>query len=181
MTAAIPFLIEGAEGLSASEVGVAAKGASELGDDIPSGSIDLGGGNALTINYEQMMQIMHMPQVVQAITERAQGVCDECNATKVIQEAEYEVIVQNRSDTTRARAFVRPANAAAHNDDARNSTMLKAAANAPNDPRQGGSMPNPATPASSEWHHNPASSSAASEGEAALSEGEIAEVAIIAL
>lgn len=108
--------------------------------DIPSGAHNLGDGNYIWFSDEQFRALLHSDAVVKAITARADGVCNECNNTKKKKRAEYEVIVQNLppSESTRARAFVRPANVAARYDDAVNSTMLKAAANAPNDPKPGG-------------------------------------------
>lgn len=133
MTAAIVML-----GEDAAMEGAAAGAESEAATDIPSGSVNLGNGNRMDFSSEQFRAILHSAEVVEAIRGRAQGVSDECNETKKKKRALYEVLVQNEEWTTRARAFVRPANAAAHFDDAVYGTMLKAAANAPNDPKLGG-------------------------------------------
>lgn len=132
MTAALVTL--GEEGGAA--IGAEA-GAEEGSAELPTGRINLGNGNSMEFSTEQFREILHSDGVVEALRERAQGVANECNATKKKKRARYSVLVQNDEWTTRARAFVKPDNEDARYDDAMHSTMLKAAANAPNDPRMG--------------------------------------------
>lgn len=133
------FIALGAgEAAGAAEAGAEA-GAAEAGSEgIPSGAFDIGNGHKMMFSDEQFHALLHSEMVVEAIKARADGVTAECNATRRKKGAKYETLIQNRPETTRARAFTRPANADAHYDDARHSTMLKAAANAPNDPKPGG-------------------------------------------
>lgn len=125
MTAAVPEFID---------LGAAAEGGAE-GESMPSGTYDLGNGNKLFLSAEQFRALLHDPIVVAAITERAQGVCDDANRMKKKPNAQYIIRVQNQAASSRARAFVKPGNADAFYDDALHSTLLKAAANAPNDPK----------------------------------------------
>jgi hypothetical protein len=178
MTAAIPALIDlGAEATGA-EMGAEAEGAS----DIPQGATDLGNGHKMEFSSEQFRQLLHSEEVVQAITERADGVTNECNATKRKKNAKYVTLVQNESWTTRARAFTKPGNADAAYDDAKYSTMLKAAANAPNDPKMGGGDQSDSNQGSDSGVDDGAADDAAA-GEAAegAEMADVAEIALIAL
>lgn len=180
MTAALVVLGEDAlagAGASAAEAGVAEDA---IGAEIPSSAHDLGDGHKMQFSDEQFRRLLHSPEVVEAIRQRAQGVCNDCNQHKVKKNAVYEVLIQNEEWTTRARAFVRPGNADAFYDDARYSTMLKAAANAPNDPRL---TPDPGE---GDATGSGAPEEGAAAGEAAgAAEGaeaaEVAELAVIAL
>lgn len=176
MTAAIPFIIDTAVDAAAAE-GAGEVAESGIADDI-SGELDLGHGHKMHFSNEQFREVLHSESVVEGISNIASRVTDICNSTKVKKRAIYEFIVQNSSDSTRARAFVRPANADAFYDDAVNSTMLKAAAQVPSDPKPTGE--------SSGDSSNAVDDSAEVEGEAAeAAEGaelaDIAEIAIVAL
>jgi hypothetical protein len=151
MAMAIPLVVEAVEGATAaSAAGAATAGtaagagesamASRLarGAISASGKIDLGPGeggqnNAMQISKEDVKRILHSSAAVSAVTARAEEVCRQANAQAITREAEYEVVVQNRGDTTRCRAIVRPANYYAIVDDHYHSTLLKAAAQAGSD------------------------------------------------
>lgn len=131
MTAAIPLLIRA---LSAEAASYAAEGiASEMGNI---GRERTAPGIEQEVFPEGLRAVLHHPIAIAAITARCQMVVDHANAMKVRRTAEYEMLLQNWPDSTRARAFCRPANAAAFYDDKIFSTMLKAAAAVPSDPKQ---------------------------------------------
>jgi hypothetical protein len=144
--------------------------------DIPSGSMDLGNGHRMVFSSEQFRQLLHSQEVADAVRARADGVTATCNATKRKKRAVYETLVQNNPSSTRARAFTRPGNADAAYDDARYSTMLKAAANAPNDPRAtGGEISQINSSSGGEEGHEGAEEHEAEEG------AEAAEISVVAL
>lgn len=137
MTVAIPIIARLAATAVATEAGQEFAGEGEEGA-IPGGTYDLGNGMALTLDPEQFRQLLHSPIAVDAIRERAALVAAQANATKQERGAVYDVVVQNRPETTRARAFARPANMPAVVDDRKHSTLLKAAAIVPSDPKPPG-------------------------------------------
>jgi hypothetical protein len=166
--------------LGAEEAGA---GAEEFGaGDIPSGSVDLGHGNRMVFSDEQFRLLLHSPEVVEALRGRSQGVCDECNDTKKKKHAVYEVLIQNDDWTTRARGFVKPGNADAYYDDARYSTMLKAAANAPNDPKLSGEQAPSGTDFPTPGGEDDGTAAAAAEEGAEMADAaEMAEAVVLVL
>jgi hypothetical protein len=180
VTAAIPIIVDlGAE--AGAEMG-AEMGAEESASDIPGGTQDLGNGHRMQFSSEQFRQLLHSEEVVRAITERADGVTKECNDTKIKKRAVYVTLVQNESWTTRARAFTKPGNADAAYDDAKYSTMLKAAANAPNDPKLGGDGQSAPDGSDSAGEDAAAGEEAeAAEAGEAAEMADVAEIALIAL
>lgn len=138
MTAAIPLLLRAGASAAATTVATSRMGGDEPGGEGVPGADHIGDGHYMFLPDQLFKDILHSTQVVDAITARAVAVRNACMAMAYVPGAEYEVIVQNWPDSTRARAFVRPANYAAVRDDARNSTMLKAAATVPNDPKPSG-------------------------------------------
>jgi hypothetical protein len=167
------------------EEAVGELGGDDSASDIPNGEYDLGNGHKIKFVSEQFRLLMHSEEVVKAVKDRTDGVTDECNATKKKKYAEYETLIQNEAWTTRARGFTRPANVAARYDDAINSTMLKAAANAPNDPKLGGDGPTGSESSGEDGgdEEDVAADGAATDaaGAAADVAADVAEVAIIAL
>jgi hypothetical protein len=97
--------------------------------------LDLGGGNAIQISPKDIQRILHSSPVVAGVTARAQHCMGIANDLAVTSGAEYDMVVQNRSDTTRCRATVFAANFKAVVDDVYHSTLLKAAAQTGSDPR----------------------------------------------
>lgn len=129
--AAIPLATRFAAGYA---VGEAMQG--DDAENEPGGqAVSLDNGHYIEFSERQFKDLLHDPLVVDAITGRANVVCSLCNQMAIVPDAQYEVIVQNWPNSTRARAFVRPANYAAMRDDAMYSTMLKAASSVPSDPR----------------------------------------------
>ncbi len=118
-------------------------------EDAPHGS--MGDGHFIRIDEDAWRALLHVPQVVDAITQRAQDICDAANSLVAMDpraverlgqgEEAYKVTVQNRVDTTRARARVKAANLLGIIDDAHNSTLLKAMLTAPSDPIPEGAGP----------------------------------------
>jgi len=100
--------------------------------------IDLGNGHRMRMDEEAFRALLHHPIVVDQIKTVAQNICDDANALARVDGARYVTWVQNFPDTTRARAFVRPGNRRAKFDDAMFSTMLKASAKYPSDPKPTG-------------------------------------------
>jgi hypothetical protein len=83
----------------------------------------------MTINPDAMRALLHSPEVVAPITERAQNIADSANLMAVHvgrsdrPEPEYGVRISNVSAQTRARTTVYPRNYQAVLDDAINSTL----------------------------------------------------------
>ncbi len=94
----------------------------------------------MQLNPEVFRALLHRPEVVAAITQRAQDISDYANdlAEHVGRpdrpDPRYATTIQNRSDSARARARVFPQNYQAVLDDAINSTLLKAMNAYPSDP-----------------------------------------------
>lgn len=124
----------------------AADDVSDAGDERPPTG-DLGGGHFLRVNEEAWRALLHHPSVVAAITARANAICNQANANvgmdpRAVErlapngDAAYVVTVQNRSNTSRARARVRtnPDNMLGVLDDAHHSTLFNAMLAHPSDP-----------------------------------------------
>ncbi|MEC4763796.1 hypothetical protein VT930_11845 [Mycobacterium sherrisii] len=118
----------------------------EAGDERPPTG-DLGGGHFLRVNEEAWRALLHHPTVVAAITARANAIADQANSNvgmdpRAIEhlspdgDPAYVVTVQNRSNTSRARARVRtnPDNMLGVVDDAHHSTLFQAMLAHPSDP-----------------------------------------------
>jgi hypothetical protein len=97
-------------------------------------SIEIAPGMRLVINPRAFRDMMHDPEIVARVAQRAADIADTANDLAVIEGAEYEYVVSNRPENIRARARVRPANAKAYEDDLHNSTLLKALATVGSDP-----------------------------------------------
>lgn len=107
---------------------------------------DLGDGHFLKIDPSAWRALLHHPAVVEAIVQRANQIRDTANgmvamdprAVERLTEQEpgdpYKVTLQNRPDTTRPRAKVKPATMLGQLDEAHNSTLWKAAMEHPSDP-----------------------------------------------
>ncbi|OBI53590.1 hypothetical protein [Mycobacterium sp. E787] len=134
-----------------------AEGPTNIGDETIPRDIDLGHGHSMTFNTDTMRALLHHPAVVAAITQRAQNICDEANSLaehigRPGREApRYDALIQNRSDSTRARARVYPANYQALLDTAKNSTLLKATMAYPSDPIPTSQAAPPDTPVEPGW------------------------------
>ena len=108
-------------------------------DDGPGGEtlgneIDLGGGIKLRIHPEVFRLIMHTPEITARVAHRCAQMCESANNQAVIEGAEYIFVVSNNPANIRARGRVKPGNIKAREDDARNSTLLKALAEVGSDP-----------------------------------------------
>jgi hypothetical protein len=113
--------------------------AESVTDDMQEGeylpdSIDIGGGMRLVISKKWFRDIMHSPEITARVADRAEAIATEANSLAVVEGAEYTYFVSNRPENIRARARVKPANAAAYVDDKLNATLLKAVANVGSDP-----------------------------------------------
>lgn len=94
------------------------------------GVIDLGDGNTLVFNdgavKELLVDIRHAPAVIGMLDAKAQGMAAAANSYATVPGADYEVtVVSAWPGSSRARANVWTANAAAARDEAQNSTLLK--------------------------------------------------------
>lgn len=108
------------------------------------GEFDLGEGHVLKLSYEGWRALLHRPEAVQAITDRAVGICDTANSLVAMDprtverlgkgEPPYKVLVQNQTGTKRARARVLPANMLGAQDHKHNLTLDKAVMSTPSDP-----------------------------------------------
>lgn len=123
----------------------------EAGDErAPSG--DLGGGHFIRINEDAWRALLHHPTVVQAITQRANAICDQANtnATTAMDpravkrlspggDPAFVVSVQDSPHTSRARARVKtnPTNMLGVVADAAESVLFKAMMASPSDPIPG--------------------------------------------
>jgi hypothetical protein len=141
----------GAEAAGWGEAEAAGEG---TGEDVP-GSIDLGNGHRMTINAEVWRKLLHSAPAVEGIVNRANSMCADANSIGKVGRGKhgplYEVSLQNRSNTTRARARVRPIDYWGMLDDAQNNTLLTVMANYPSDPIPGAdSSPDEPEPPDSE-------------------------------
>ena len=94
----------------------------------------VGEGVEQEVYLEALHALLHTPEAVKAITARAQMVAANANTLAIMHGAQYGILVQNESWTTRARAFAKPMNMPAVIDDRIHATLLKAAAGVPSDP-----------------------------------------------
>ena len=98
----------------------------------------------LWVTREAWVKLLHSPPVVEAVKRRAQEICDYANANAEVKGAVYKVTFEEDEEKlmsySRFRAFVRPVNHAAVEDEHRNGTLSKALNYEPafNDP-----MPSP--------------------------------------
>ena len=155
MAVAVPLILEAAGGAGAAAGGAAAaEGATvasasiagesasaarlakmaEMAGNIPLGQGDGGQQNSMQISQADIHRILHSGAAVAAVTATAQKCAGIANAMAITRDAEYDVVVQNRDDTTRCRATVIAKNFMAVVDDAHHTTLLKAAAQAGSDP-----------------------------------------------
>jgi len=153
--AAVPLVLEAAGGTAAAAGGAAAaegatvasasvagesaaasrlSQAAELAGNIPLGENGDQGPASMQISPADIHRILHSPAAVAAVSARAQKCAGLANAMAVTRDAEYDVVIQNRGDTTRCRATVIAKNFMAVVDDAHHSTLLKAAAQTGSDP-----------------------------------------------
>lgn len=144
-----------AEGAAAGEAAAGAGEAGAWGEEAAAGEgegerftqkTDLGHGNHLDLDPAMWQALLHDPAVVAAITDRANAMCAAANSMAVTPGAQYVVTVQNRSNTTRARARVRPGGDDPYKamvDDAVHSTLLKVMDQYPSDPKPETSAPEP--------------------------------------
>lgn len=115
---------------------------------------DLGDGHFIRINEDAWRALLHHPQVVAALQQRAQDIADFANGTigmdqRAIERLTeqdpgdpYQVSVQNDPNTARARAKVKPKTELGKLDEAHNSTLLKALLVHPSDPiPEGAALP----------------------------------------
>jgi hypothetical protein len=131
----------GATAEVANDITEAAWGVGEAGvgnEHVTRLPIPIGHGHQLVINPEGWKKLLHHPAAVDAITKRAEAIASAANGLAVGRGKDrplYSVKVQNRTDTTRARALIKPANMAAVRDNQMNQTLLKAADSFPSDPK----------------------------------------------
>lgn len=113
--------------------------------DLPNGGhIYLGDGHRLELNKDRFIELLHTQAVVDAISTRAKDMTEEANSLVAMDpraverlsngEDAYKFSVQNRSDTTRARARVYPANILGALDNFHHGTLDKVREVFPSDP-----------------------------------------------
>lgn len=115
------------------------------GESLPNGGVTKFGSGLIKIDEQKWQELLHHPMVVGAVMARAADIADAANSMANVDEkqigryggaqAPYKVTLQNRSDTTRARARVKPATEAGYQDNARNNTLVRAMLMFPSDPR----------------------------------------------
>jgi hypothetical protein len=115
--------------MSAPLVG-AGEGADPGVEDTGAGEHRFRDGSSMTIDKAALgaiaQKIFHGPEVVAALTDKVNQMCDYANSLAVQKGAEYAVtIVDDWPDSRRARANVWSSNFAAMLDDAHNATLLK--------------------------------------------------------
>jgi hypothetical protein len=108
------------------------------------GDINLGNGHRFVLDNAVWRSLTHHPAVVAAITARANEIADAANSMVNLDartkkrldngQPAYVVSVQNRGDTTRARAKVKASGLLGLVDDAANATLWKAMLGFPSDP-----------------------------------------------
>jgi hypothetical protein len=177
----IPEIAEvGAEAGAEAGAESAAEGsaaAEEEGAEAPGGEHNLGNGNSMHFSPEQFKALLHSSAAVAAILDRGQKCAEIANGMAITKGAKYAVSLQNKPDTSRARAAVYAANFKAVVDELNHSTLLKAAAQTGSDPKMQGSGSG-----ESEHEHEggdePVKGAEEAAGEASAAEGSLGEAAL---
>ena len=96
----------------------------------PSGGevINLGGGIRLMIHPDVFRKIMHTPEITARVAERCKAISDAANELSIVRGARYKFTVSDNPENIRARGRVKTGNIKAQEDNAQNSTLLKALA-----------------------------------------------------
>ena len=90
--------------------------------------IELGGGIRLIIDPDVFRKIMHTAEITARVTARCRAISDAANELAVLSGARYKFVVSDNPENIRARGRVKTGNYKAQEDNAQNSTLLKALA-----------------------------------------------------
>lgn len=112
------------------------------GDDLePEGSellpdeIDIGGGLKFKINHRAVRAMLNSPATRRQVDARGEAIAKTANDMSITPHAKYTYVPSTHPDATRARGRVETSNYQAQIDDSRHSTLLKALAAHPSDPK----------------------------------------------
>jgi hypothetical protein len=138
MTAAIGPIAEaiaGAGGEAAAWGGAGGEAVEEAaeGGSLTARTMDVGNGNTLELDPEQLMNFLRSPEILAMLEQKGHELADKANEMAITEGAEYSFILQANDGYETPQIFLIPWNFQAKIDDAAHSTLLKVAASVQDD------------------------------------------------